>query len=791
MPEEDMVKKAEEYELKVPKEKNKDGSFLELVDENVREDSSQKKIDSLLVKLGGVEDRKKCLKKLSEATGKKVEELESRCKTIEEKGLCHEDGTPKEFTLPESISPSRISAATVGKNIEMKGRILGEKTKKVLPKLVRIHCESCGQSEIHNIKDEPRRFLFKGRKRTDNVMDELKSKLSCRCNDDTIKTEIIEKMDYAIIYISNLLEETEKFTERSNRPITAHVLDSELPNAKEVKINGFVTSHPVSNDLVVIGREITPLETESHSFEVTESDKNNFGRYFKDGDIDMRNQIAPDMVGRPLVQKSRLLVLHSPPEIPEINNGKIIRGCLREIYIGDTKTYKSESIKDVTRNHYTLGGYCTAETGSRTGLVYTINQDRKALIWGEIPLNDLGYVGIDGLNALHSEEMQQLREILEDQRVTVRRSVSGEALARTRITGAMNPGKKKQKPMNQYLYKCEAIKDTYIFQGTPDITRWDIFLPFSSEDVAHDKIVSREPESRPIQDEVFKRHVYWAWSRKPEQIEYEQEAKELIIKESSKFLDKYQSSSIPIVHEGVRDVLTRLSVAQACLNHSTESEHEKVIVRREDCGEAVEFYRKILDDLELAEFKQQEEGKLNITGDEFNEMVGKLSERQIKILEKLTEARTSSDLGNYFDVDKKTIKRDCEPLKEYDLVRSIPGRGYELTARGVKFLKRLKNIGESDRKCPDVTGDKKGTTQNEKSSGSSRGQNLSDIGTENAPFDEKIQKVLEFLEENPESTALDISSAGLGIKLKEAEEIIDNLRENNEVTSHNRGFKLV
>jgi len=147
---------------------------------------------------------------------------------------------------------------------------------------------------------------------------------------------------------------------------------------------------------------------------------------------------------------------------------------------------------------------------------------------------NMGYVAIDSLDQLHSEEIKEMREALESQIVKVRRMVSGKAPARTRITASINVGKERDKAMNTYLYPCQSLKDTYIFQSPPDITRWDIFIPFADEDVPKEKIVGRRAKERPIPKEVFKRHVYWVWSRRPDQIHYTKEAEEEIIEESKK-----------------------------------------------------------------------------------------------------------------------------------------------------------------------------------------------------------------------------------------------------------------
>jgi len=422
-------------------------------------------------------------------------------------------------------------------------------------------------------------------------------------------------------------------------------------------------------------------------------------KYFTNNNIEnLRWQIAPDMVGRPLVQESRLLVLHSPPEIPDINKMKVIRGALREFLFGDTKTYKSESVKD-TCFHFHFGDYVVAESASRAGITYTIDTDKKIIIWGVLVLNDLGYVAIDGMQKMFSEEMGELREALESGRVIVRRSQSGDALARVRITGVANP----HKPMDQYLWPCLALKDIRIFENEPDLTRWDIFLPFATRDVPPEEIAKRSIRERPIPENIFKRHVYWVWSRKPEQIEYTEEAKEEIIKNAEEIMSNYSIASLPIVHLGFRDTLTRLSVAFACLMHSVDETHEKLIVKKEHVEKARDFYERMLELLKLREYKLAEEGKLEISESEFAEIIAELDEIALKILDEIKiSSATAEALASKLGVSENTIKRRYKVLKRWQLIQSSP-KGISLSPRGVLLLRYITSSGITVSKNDTVT----------------------------------------------------------------------------------------
>jgi biotin operon repressor len=589
---------------------------------------------------------------------------------------------------------SKIDASLAGRLVKVNAQIVSEQSQKALPQRLIISCSRCGaEAEADLLKAEciglleAVVFKQKGMLRQ-RALAWLNNEEGSTCETETghkVQVEESGHVDYAVLGVRDLLEEMEKFDQHVYQSRRVHLVGAKVPQSKRVCIEGYVVVEPINRDLCLLAYKIEPLETQVAGFQVTPEDCKEWTKWFNP-EMDIKAQIAPDMVGRENVQYAYLLVLHSVPEIPDIH-GKIIRGCLRALLFGDTKTYKSESGKDLTINHYGFGGYVVAESSSRTGITYTIDTENKAIVWGELPNNDLGLTVIDGLHAMFSEEMKELRESLENQRITVRRFVSGDALARTRVIGIFNPNK----PMNQYVYPCMALKDNSAFYDPPDLTRWDIFIPFSKEDVSEEAIAARTPRQRPVPEQVFKRHVYWAWSRKPEHIRYSEAAKGLIIEASVELMQEYVLSSLPVVHLGIRDVLCRLSVAQACLEHSTDETHTLVIVDLSHVKKALAFYKDMLDKLHLREYKIEEEGRLEISPGEFEEMVGKLTERQLAILNSVKiQSKSSGVLAEELGVSVDTIQRDYKTLRGFGLITTSPRVGITLTARGVQFLKLLR-----------------------------------------------------------------------------------------------------
>ncbi|MFH8119349.1 MAG: hypothetical protein QXS37_00880, partial [Candidatus Aenigmatarchaeota archaeon] len=323
----------------------------------------------------------------------------------------------------------------------------------------------------------------------------------------------------------------------------------------------------------------------------------------------------------------------------------------------------------------------------RAGLTYTIDTDSRTIIWGVIPLNDRKFLFIDGVHTITEEEIEQMREVLEQEIVKVSRSVSGERLARVRLIATLNP---RNPPMKNYYYKMKALMDTRVFSDPIDLTRWDIFVPFTLEDVPGDLIAEAKPKERPIPVEIFKKHVLWAWSLDANKIRYSETAKERIV-EFSKELYKWVSSNYPLIHAGVRDTLTRLSVAFACLYHSISEDLEYVEVKEEHVVKAKEFIEEMIQRIDYDAFVYRLRDQLEISDEEVEEIKQNLKESDIQILRELTSGpKSSPQLASVVGISATKLKENHYPvLRKFNLIETSQGFGAKITVKGILFLKKL------------------------------------------------------------------------------------------------------
>jgi len=154
-------------------------------------------------------------------------------------------------------------------------------------------------------------------------------------------------------------------------------------------------------------------------------------------------------------------------------------------------------------------------------------------------------------------------------------------------------------------------------------------------------------------------------------------------------MENYAVDDVPIVHLGYRDVITRVSVAYASLTHSTDMDHEKIIVKKVHVEKAADFLETLAEQLEVDEHKLEREGKLKIVDEELEEIISDLDSIALKILDHIkSEPKSSRELAEYLSVDEKTVKRRYAVLIKHQLATTARGRGIQLTPRGILFLKK-------------------------------------------------------------------------------------------------------
>lgn len=267
------------------------------------------------------------------------------------------------------------------------------------------------------------------------------------------------------------------------------------------------------------------------------------------------------------------------------------RGWGECLIIGDSGQAKTTLVERLM-NHYKSGELLSGESAKRTGLVYNMQQTGSkgqwSLMWGAMPLNDGGLLTIDELSGMHENDLAQLSDVRSSGIAKATGVVTGETTSRTRIIFISNPRSGRQLKAENYGV-TSILK---LFGKAEDVRRLDFAVAVTSGEVDAN-IVNKSISEMPVVPHVYdtdlcRTRVMWAWSRKPEQIVFTDEATERILELAAEMGKRY-SSRIPLVEPADQRLkIARLAIAAAVCVYSTD-DGNNIIVKPEHAEFVVDY----------------------------------------------------------------------------------------------------------------------------------------------------------------------------------------------------------
>jgi len=368
---------------------------------------------------------------------------------------------------------------------------------------------------------------------------------------------------------------------------TAYFTDKPIESNRSYRMSGIMTPDPWQQHVTFVLDKAEPLQDTIESFKMTpevfeklkqfqcEDVTKKFQEIHKDFEANVTH-----IVGRSDLLTGIDLVYHSCIGF-NFQGIPIQKGWLEFLCIGDTRTGKSETTEQMLK-HYQLGEMSVAENTSYAGLVGGLQQTgdkRWFLTWGKLPLNDGRLFVIDEASGLTIDDIAKMSGIRSSGIAEITKIQTERTTSRTRLIWLSNP--RSGNPMASYSHGVQAVAE--LIGKAEDISRFDFVVSAAKDEISMAEI------NQVIDPSTLPKHVYtsdlckllilWAWSRKPEDIIFEQSAVEQILKYAIEMGSIY-SSQIPLV-EGAnqRIKLARLAAAAAARVFSTDETGEKVIVK--------------------------------------------------------------------------------------------------------------------------------------------------------------------------------------------------------------------
>ena len=479
---------------------------------------------------------------------------------------------------------------------------------------------------------------------------------------------------------------------------TAFFVNRSIESNRSYRMEGVMTPDPWNQHVTFVLDDVEPLQDTVESFRMSPEmysrlkvfQTNNCRAKFEEIHRDFEDNVT-HIVGRQDLLVGIDLVFHSVLGF-NFQNIPVQKGWLEFLCMGDTRTGKSETTEAMLR-HYRLGEVSVAENTSYAGLVGGLQQTgdkRWFLTWGKIPLNDSRLFVIDEASGLSQEDIAKMSGIRSSGIAEITKIQTERTTARTRLIWLSNP--RSGNPMASYSYGVQAVAE--LVGKAEDISRFDFVVSAAKDEVSMDKINKLLGENDFVPhrytSDLCKQLILWVWSRKPEDIVFEQDAVALILEQATLMGEMY-SSQIPLV-EGAnhRIKLARLAVAAAARVFSTDSTGEQVIVKRDhvqfSCDYLNETYSKPSLNYKGYSVGEYLDAKSAVTN-RANILTFLGAHSQLADLLSRQDYFWARTLEEQLSLDRSTSTSLISELSRWRMIKDSGSRGYKKTAGFISILR--------------------------------------------------------------------------------------------------------
>jgi hypothetical protein len=349
---------------------------------------------------------------------------------------------------------------------------------------------------------------------------------------------------------------------------------TELIKPRDYRVTGWVRANPTNGQIVLVSESLEPLPDALDSFDPlmhgpelvelrtlgVEAIVNDLAEHVT------RIYDSPDQL------LTVLLAWCSPIWITF--QGERIRGWINVALVGDSATGKTWTFKHL-HEFLGLGDVFSSQTGSRTGLVYSIIAGPGGM-WsckaGLFPRSSRRILCVEEAQELPADELRTLKEAMDSGIVRVERAAHAHYEATTRLVLLANPPL--DKPLSSYRYGCQAAAD--VFEPTL-LRRLDALVLLKGT-----KHTPREKSdaTRKVSAGALKSLVMYAWSLRADQVHFSSAAQKAAIEAGHAIGHRFGVlDKIPISPPAVaKQNIIRLASAYAILSVSTTGRFERVEV---------------------------------------------------------------------------------------------------------------------------------------------------------------------------------------------------------------------
>jgi hypothetical protein len=381
--------------------------------------------------------------------------------------------------------------------------------------------------------------------------------------------------------------------------------------------------------------------------------------------------------------------------------GKLERACLDVMIVGPERSGKSEAAKNLMRT-YELGLITSLKTTTVAGLIG--GSDQTSGGWktklGLLPRNHKGALILEEFSGGGQDLISKLTEARSSGRIRLAR-VNGamDVPAKVRMLSISNVARDSNGttiPIRNYPHGIKIIQD--LVGTSEDIARYDFFLVLDEPKEYISPLTKIEKE--PFDKTSYQNRVRWIWSRKPEQLIFD-EGVDTFIVSAAEDLNKRYNSSIKLFGPEAWKKLARISMACAAIVCSHSEDGTCLVVKKEHIEWSKEFMVSLYDNklFKLSYYVENQRRQEEADEESIHRLQGLYNTHPVmlKQLEMSTEMAVR-DLQMISGLDQKEFMRVIGTLVGCDFIsygsKIIPTQRFRMSMNMIDRHTYLPRLGE-------------------------------------------------------------------------------------------------
>ena len=364
---------------------------------------------------------------------------------------------------------------------------------------------------------------------------------------------------------------------------------------------GFIRTHPKTSIATFFIENMIPMEEDWKKFSVENTENAMMLKTLRDEFTveeiiaDIRNGVTR-IYEMDEILLTVLLAYLTPLWI--YFNGSLTRGWANIAIIGDTGTGKSATYNKFS-SWIELGDLFSAMTGTRTGLLYSLNQksDEWYVRIGRYVQASCKILAIDETQRISKEDISKMALAMDEGFLKVEQVASGGYHTQTRALFLMNPKNfyGDAATISDFTFGCDSLAMCFIPMF---IRRLDLALFTTGQQeysLYNRKFDKDKAHKIRLTARMMRTLVYWAWTRRADQIQWTPEATTTCLELATQLSQEFAGvDEVPLVNpQDFRLKLARLSTSFAVLSRSFSPDMECLIVKSEHVKLVASFIDRI------------------------------------------------------------------------------------------------------------------------------------------------------------------------------------------------------